>query len=168
MISKKVTMSKKGYVRYICFLGSLLVVFSLFTLEHKFVVVSGDSMLPTLSDRDIIISSKVNTVTPGNIYLIREPDSEQYAIKRLIGIPGDTIELIEGATYRNGEKIMDAMEESWYNSAWDLGADEYLFIGDNRGVSYDGRYWSRHITRSEILYQLDFRIFPLTSIGKVV
>lgn len=161
-------MSKKSFWRYIGFLAVLAVVYYLFSLTHRFVVVSGESMLPTLLDGQIIVASEATQLIPGHIYMFQEPEEELYAIKRLIGIPGDTIELRDGATYRNGEEMMPAPGDSWDNETYSLGPDEYFFLGDNRGVSYDGRYWARHVKREEILYQLDFVIYPFISFGKAV
>lgn len=160
-------MKQRSLIRYLCVLGAISIIFFLFTQTHKFIVVSGDSMLPTLYNGEIGIATEFTTAIPGDIYLIKEPENGFFAVKRLIGIPGDVIELKDGATYRNGELIMDEPGDSWDNQTWNLGANEYLFIGDNRGESYDGRYWSRRLRIDEILYHVDCIIFPFNSIRKV-
>lgn len=160
-------MSKKNFIRYMLFLGSLVVMYALFSMTHRFIVVSGDSMLPTLVDGQIVVSSKVTELTPGGIYMFQEPEEDLFAIKRLVGIPGDVIELKDGVTYRNGEEFLPAPGDSWDNLMFELGPNEYIFFGDNRSVSYDSRHWSRPIKLEEIKYQLDFVIYPFTSMGKV-
>lgn len=148
-------------------LGFLTLAFALFVLSHKIVTVSGDSMSPTLRDGQIVIGSNVVAAERGNIYLFEEPDAGQYAIKRLIGIPGDKVELKDGATYVNGELYMEAPGDSWDNNSWALQADEYLFLGDHRGVSYDGRHWSRPVHFSEIVCKLDTVVYPFSFWGEV-
>lgn len=157
-----------GLVKYTLFLASLLLIFFLYTQTHKVIVVSGDSMLPSLRDGWLISASQVIYPETGKVYLVEEPDSKIIAIKRLIGCPGDHVELVDGATYVNDELFMEATGNSWDNMEWTLGPDEYLFIGDNRGVSYDGRFWSRRLHLSEIFYQLDYVIYPFMYFGPVI
>lgn len=101
------------------------------------------------------------------IYVVLEPDDNIWAVKRLVGLPGDTVELRDCNTYVNGERVLEAIDGTWENMTFVLGADEYLFLGDNRKDSYDGRMWSRPIHRDEILFHVTFRLWPLVSIGRL-
>ena len=150
-----------------CVVWGLLLIFAAFTLSHKFVVVSGESMEPALYDGDVVISSVCTNVQVGNVYMLREPDEGYYVIKRLVGLPGDTIKFVEGALYRNDELFIKSPGDSWDNASYTLGVDEYLFLGDNRTKSYDGRYWSRFVHLDEIEYCLDDIIYPFTHRGNV-
>lgn len=67
-------------------------------------------------------------------------------IKRIIGLPGETVEIKKGAVYINGEKL----EEAYINGTWtvendgftfEVPEDQYLMLGDNRNNSSDARYW---------------------------
>lgn len=145
----------------------LSVLFVLFTRTHKFLTVSGSSMEPTLYDHHMCIVDSFVEPERGCIYVVREPDAPRDAIKRLIGIPGDLVELRDGNTYVNGEPFVTQIEGSWEELTFLLGADEYLFLGDNREVSYDGRYWSRPVHRSEILYKVVFRFYPISRLGRL-
>ena len=139
----------------------------LFTRTHKFLTVDGTSMVPTLNDGNVCIVESVIYPCRGDIYVLQEPDDKPLAIKRLVGIPGDFVELEDGNTYVNGEILDLGVEGTWEHMTFILGADEYLFLGDNRKDSYDGRYWSRPVHRSEILFRVTTRIFPMSTIGQV-
>lgn len=76
-------------------------------------------------------------------------------VKRVIGLPGDTVSFEDGAVYIDGE----VLDESTYldvsvttesdTEAFDVPAGFYLMLGDNRAVSYDARYWPYPYTPSE-------------------
>lgn len=160
-------MKAKQIGRIPLFLLLVSIVFALFTRTHKFLTVDGSSMEPTLYDRHLCIVDSFIEPERGCIYVLQEPDNSRYAIKRLIGIPGDTVELKDGKTYVNGELFVTQIEGSWEERTFHLGADEYLFLGDNRKDSYDGRYWSRPVKRSEVLYKVVFRIYPISRFGRL-
>lgn len=124
-------------------------------------------MVPTLKDNQLCITSDVFVPQRGNIYVVLEPDDNIYAVKRLVGVPGDTVELRDGYTYVNGELFHEEVEGSWEEMRFTLGANEYLFLGDNRKDSYDGRYWSRPLRRDEILFEVCYKVFPFTDFGRL-
>lgn len=113
------------------------------------VVVQGSSMNDTLINGDRIIALKGNNITYGNIVVINRDteDSEEYLlIKRVIGLAGDTIEIKDGAVYRNGEKLEESYakgitETTSSEYLWTIGEGEFFFLGDNRSVSRDSRYY---------------------------
>ncbi len=158
---------KRIYRNFLIFVWIPLFLLFFFTMTHKFVVIAGDSMDPTLKDGDVITASAVISPEIGDIYMIKEPEEGYYVVKRLVGVPGDLVELRDGALYRNDVLLMPAVEGAWDNAVYSLGADEYLFMGDNRSVSYDGRHWPRYIHMNEILYHLDYAFYPLSRFGKV-
>ena len=90
------------------------------------------------------------------------PDSKVYA-KRIVGLPGDTIEIKHGVTYINGE----ALEEKYLRETPDdedfgpfnVPEDSYFMMGDNRNNSYDSRYWDEHfVPRKSIISKVNFSV----------
>lgn len=163
---------KKIVNSYPFFLLILAILFLLVMHTQKFLKISGTSMVPTLADHDICFMEQVISPERGQIYVILEPDDVAgsgriWAVKRLIGIPGDMVELRDCNTYVNGVQVLEDITGTWESMTFELGADEYLFIGDNREDSWDGRYWSRYVHKDEILYHVCYRLWPLSKIGRV-
>ncbi len=142
--------------------------------------VSGTSMQPTLQDGDQLITDKIT-------YRFRSPERYEiivfpyayrentYYIKRIIGLPGETVRIDDGGTiYINGK----ALNEKYGNSVITyagvasqeirLGADEYFVLGDNRGNSEDSRFSDvGNINRSDILGRAFVRIYPFEEFGMI-
>ena len=141
--------------------------------------VSGDSMQATLQDGDNLIVDKIS-------YRFRDPKrfeiivfpyryaEDTYYIKRIIGLPGETVQIIDGYVYINGEKLdenygLEVMESAG-NAAEpiELGEDEYFVLGDNRNRSADSRETNVGVLhRDELIGRAWVRIWPLKSIGVV-
>ena len=112
--------------------------------------VSGQSMQPTLHDGDNLLVDKLT-------YRFRDPkryeivvfpykyEEDTYYIKRIIGLPGETVQIIDGYVYINGEKLKkdygaEVMQDSGIaEEPITLGEDEYFVLGDNRNHSSDSR-----------------------------
>lgn len=137
--------------------------------------VKGSSMEPTLSNADNLIVDKIT-------YRFRDPerfdiivfpfDDDTYYIKRIIGLPGETVQIIDGYVYINGELL----DEEYGNEVMlraeraevplVLGVDEYFVLGDNRNNSTDSRYEKvGNINREDILGRAWVRIWPLSKFG---
>ncbi|MGF0096291.1 signal peptidase I [Peptoniphilus sp. SGI.035] len=138
-------------------------------------VVNGESMNPTLNEKDklICLSYKRFTDIPrGEIVVIDAPNDSRNYIKRLIGKPGDTIEFKEGKVYLNGNLLKenytstDVTESD--QKSFTLKDDEYFVMGDNRlpGMSIDSRYFGP-IEKKRIKSAAVYRILPLKSRGKI-
>lgn len=117
----------------------------LYVIFCKTLVVRGESMYPTYNDKDILIGLRVfNTSTLLDkdypVCAVKLPDG-MYVIKRLIGKPGDKVALVDGDTYVNGRLVMERTTRSWDNLVFTCGEDQWLFLGDNREASSDGRFW---------------------------
>ena len=141
--------------------------------------VSGDSMLNTLHNEDNLIVDKIS-------YRFRDPErfeivvfpyryqEDTYYIKRIIGLPGETVQIMEGYVYINGEKLeenygREVMEESGIAAEpIELGEDEYFVLGDNRNHSSDSREPNVGVLhRDELIGRAWVRIWPLKSIGVI-
>lgn len=126
------------------FIALISVCVTVYVLHTNTIVVSGNSMEPTYSDGDVLFVSKVNSqddLSPDHPVCCITSEDGYFVLKRLIGYPGDLVELKDGRTYVNGELLQERESPSWDNMVFECGEDEYLFLGDNRAASFDARYW---------------------------
>ena len=146
-------------------------------------VVRGDSMDTTLSDGQNLIMDKLSYHfrNPERYDIVIFPGPEEYGehpyyIKRVIGLPGETVQIKKGKVYINGKKLKSDIygitkyidEPGIAEEPLELGKDEYFCLGVNRPVSYDSRYEEvGSVHRSEIIGKVWIRIWPLTKFGKV-
>ncbi|WP_077367997.1 signal peptidase I [Anaerosalibacter sp. Marseille-P3206] len=137
--------------------------------------VLGSSMYPTLFEKDRLFTNKVTLYfsepNVGDIVVLKAPDNpNKDYIKRVIGLPGDTVEIIDGKVYLNGEVLDEYyLEEGAYTHTYDeskwVVPEDYVFVlGDNRGegASKDSRYFGC-IPISSIKGKANFRYFPFDS-----
>ena len=142
--------------------------------------VNGTSMYPTLEDGDQLIADKIS-------YRFRDPERfdiiifpyqyapNTYFIKRIIGLPGETVRIDEqGNIYINGEILQEDYGYETIEYAGlaaqeiQLGEDEYFVLGDNRNVSEDSRYPDvGNIKREDIVGRAFLRIYPFSKFGFV-
>ena len=143
--------------------------------------VSGDSMESALHNGDNLIVDKIS-------YRFREPERYEiivfpykyqentFYIKRIIGLPGETIQIKDGEVYINDELLgenygLEKIERGREGIAIDpitLGEDEYFVLGDNRNHSSDSREQSVGIlTKDDLIGRAWIRVWPLDSIGVI-
>lgn len=134
-------------------------------------VIPSASMEPTIMTNDRIFGNRLAYVNKdparGDIVIFRFPDDEkQLYIKRIIGEPGDVVEIRDGLVYINGSE--EPLDEPYVKVTpeGDFGPyvvpeGSYFMLGDNRNNSADSRYWINHYVKKEkILGKAWIRYFP--------
>lgn len=143
-------------------------------------VVPTGSMLNTIHEGDRIIASRLAYVKEDpqryDVIIFKYPDDEkQIYVKRVIGLPGETVQVINGVVYvtkTNGETIQ--LDDSFVTNCtpegnfgpFEVPADSYFMMGDNRNSSWDSRFWdNKFVNKEEILGKVKFKYYP--SFGKI-
>ncbi len=141
-------------------------------------VIPSGSMENTIMTDDRVFGNRVSYLLGepqrGDIAIFRYPDDEtKLYIKRVIGLPGDKIEIIDGQVYINDSDT--PLEEPYLKETpiGDYGPyyvpdDCYFMMGDNRNDSKDSRYWDMpYVTKENMLAKAFFRYYPLNKIGTI-
>jgi len=157
----------------------ILAAIILATLINKFlfynIKVPSESMYPTIKIGDIITVTRVydkSKLKRGDIIVFYSYELKERLIKRLIGLPGDDIDIKNnGQVFINGNKI----EEPYVVYKEELGKqfkvpqDKYLFLGDNRANSKDARRWENsYIDSKDIKGKAQFVLYPFKRFGKFI
>lgn len=171
---KRDTLLKTVFEYTLTILITALICFLLIRFVAVRSVVDGSSMYPTLSHNDNLILEKVSYYFHGPerfdiIVFELEDDPGTHYIKRVIGLPGETVQILEGRVYIDGELLESDIYGSEpmqyaYTAAEPilLGEDDFFVLGDNRNNSKDSRSASLGpIRRTQILGRAFFRFWPL-------
>ena len=109
-----------------------------------------------------------------DIVIFKFPDDEsKLYIKRVIGLPGDTVVILDGKVYINGSS--EPLDDSFCPETplgnfgpYSVPEDSYFMLGDNRNYSADSRFWENtFVRRDKILGKAVLRYWPLSEIGPV-
>lgn len=138
--------------------------------------VQGASMYPTYEDKDIIIVSKTSKIERFDQIVFQSPTEDELYIKRVIGMPGDTVEMKDDVLYVNGK----AYKEDYVNRQTDdpsqlritenftlegltnekkVPEGKYFVMGDNRLKSYDSRHYGL-IGKDAIFGEAKLTVYP--------
>jgi len=149
-----------------------------FVAEARFI--PSGSMKPTLQIDDRLVVEKIsyrfNPPKRGDIIVFQAPQkaldvvgstTHDAYIKRVIGLPGDMVEVRDGKVFINGEVLQEDYIQAPPTYSWGpevVPADEYLVLGDNRNSSSDGHVWG-FLPRESIIGRAVVRFWPPTRIG---
>lgn len=159
------------WIKSIAFAIIVAVFIKTFLFNSTYVL--GNSMYPTLQEKDRLFSVKVSLFFKGpergDIVIIQAPDNEKKDyIKRVIGVEGDLVEIIEGRVYVN-QKLLeeDYVKEDSYthiynNDTWEVGEGRLFVLGDNRerDASKDSRSFGT-VDAKSVKGITGFRYFPI-------
>lgn len=165
---------------------SVIIVFLLTTFIVKPIRVDGSSMYPTLKDKQIgfsnILSLKIGGANRFDVVIVYVPQQGEYLVKRVIGLPGETVSYRNDQLYINGFPIEESFFDQTYvedvkskiNGSFTtdfnevtLAEDEYFLMGDNRPFSSDSRRFGPF--KLENLISKDaYIIFPLDEIHFII
>ena len=143
-------------------------------LLNRFIIVNAQvtsgSMTKTINTWDRVLGLRVDywfsDPQRGDVIFFRNPDDEsEIYVKRVIGLPGDTVEIKSGVTYINGKALEESylLEEPWDLDfgPYDVPEGYYFFLGDNRNNSQDSRYLKHtYVERSKILGKAYLVYYP--------
>lgn len=133
------------------------------------VVVDGISMNNTLAHDDVLLLRKFDkSYERDDIVVVKREVENDLIIKRIIALPGDTIEAKEGFVYVNGKKVIEdySVGITVDFESLEVPKNHYFVMGDNRMSSDDSRRMGA-IHKKYILGTVSFRIYPFDSFGKI-
>ncbi len=130
------------------------------------------SMIPTLLPGDRVLVCKfwyaIQPPKRGQIFVFKYPvDPKRDFVKRIIGLPGDTLEIRQGTVYLNGEPQKEpyvAFPDAYTMEPVTVPDDSFFAMGDNRPNSQDSRFWG-FVPRKNIRGPAFFRYWPIKRIG---
>ncbi|SQI02726.1 signal peptidase I [Clostridium perfringens] len=133
------------------------------------IVVPTPSMAPTIEPGDQLFAIRIHNLSKmerGDMIVFYSKEFDERMIKRLIGLPGDKVEIKEDGTVNvNNEKLDEPYIKylgGKVNMNFEVPEDKYLLLGDNRDNSKDARYWSdKYIDGDDILGKAQITVWPL-------
>lgn len=131
--------------------------------------VNGTSMHPTLQDKEFMILNKISLKQGINRFdIVVVQEKNKYIIKRVIGLPGESVMYKDSKLYINGKAVEDNYSKTTTNDFDNvvLGENEYFVMGDNRAVSSDSRIIGP-VNIKNIKGKTNLIIFPFNKMGNV-
>jgi signal peptidase I len=150
-----------------------------FVAEARYI--PSESMVPTLEINDRLIVEKISYLVnppqrediivfwPNDRLRQQQPKLKDAFIKRLIGLPGEKVEVRAGRVYINDKPLQEKYIEAEPDYEWGpeiVPENAYLVLGDNRNNSYDSHFWG-YVPRQNIIGRAAFRFWPPSRIGNV-
>lgn len=183
-VEERKPIAKKLMKEVLIWLIEILIVLGLAYLITAYgverTIVLGDSMMPTLQDQDKILVNKMvyRLFEPErfDVVVFRQTGKEHsyYNTKRIIGLPGERIQLKEGKIYINGEELQEEiLFEPMLNGGLaeeeiQLEEEEYFVLGDQRNNSEDSRFANMgNIIKSDIVGKAWIRLQPFDFISQI-
>lgn len=157
-----------SYVKIVAAAVIIAFVFSRYVIVNA--EVPTGSMKSTIMEKDKLIGFRLAYVFSeperGDIIIFKYPDNEQQNyVKRVIGTPGDVVQIKDGKVYVNGELLeedylYEPMESTSIEETYVVPEGHYFVMGDNRNSSLDSRYWKNtYVAKNKIVAKVLFRYY---------
>ena len=166
-------------IEFVAIVAAILMTIRVFAAEpHR---VSGSSMIPNFHDGDYIITNKLakssSSLQRGEVIILENPsDKNQVFIKRVVGLPGEKVKLLNGKVYLNNEALeekylpedLSSPGESFLKEGEEVIVPEnnYFVMGDNRSNSSDSREWG-FLQKDLVVGQALLRYWPVNKAGLI-
>ncbi|NSB12397.1 signal peptidase I [Clostridium beijerinckii] len=146
-------------------------------LINKFLIytvyIPSESMVPTLNIGDKLIVTRIydtSRINRGDIAVFYSKELDEVLIKRVIGLPGDHIEIHGGTVTVNGSDIKEdyVKNNENFDGVFDVPENKFFFLGDNRSRSNDARRWiNPYIDASNIQGRAVLKFYPFKDFGSL-
>lgn len=162
--------------KFILTYGIMMVIFILmFKYVFMLSMIPTGSMERTILPGDLVFATRYdrNDLERYDIVIFNPPDNpNQSFIKRLIGLPGETIEVRNGKVYADGVELDDSFVKNPMNRRGDgtyvVPEGCYFFMGDNRNQSRDSRFWDeKYVPIENIVAKAKIVLFPFSNFGDI-
>lgn len=176
---------RRGNIAILDALEPVVLAFAIFMMVYLFLFqphkVDGNSMYPNFHDREYILTDKITYQRKdpqrGDVIVFHAPPPyTSDFIKRIVGMPGETVMVQAGFVYVNGQKLQEIYLPDNYSTTeksflregvpYKIPEGYYMAFGDNRGYSSDSREWGP-ISKKAIVGKAMFRYWPADRIGWV-
>ena len=172
-IAKKKAMKKElwSWIRELA--AAVIIVILVKSFLFSIITVQGSSMLETLQTNDrlyvSLLTPRLQGYERGDIVICFYPGRTDRCVKRIVGMPGETVEIRSGTVYVNGEALEEdylTHTAGYHYPEITLADDEYFVLGDNRPISHDSHSHDvGPVTRLE--GKVRFVLWPLDRFGPV-
>ncbi len=176
---------KKIGAFFLDLIETVVIALAIFVIVYLFLVqphqVKGKSMYPNFDDEDYLLTDKVSykigQPKRGDVVVFKAPENEKYDyIKRIIGVPGDTVSVAGGFIYINDKRLLeDYLPQEFVTRGGSFLREgqlvvvkdgEYFCVGDNRSHSSDSREWGM-VPKENIIGRAWLRYWPPGKIGLI-
>jgi len=171
---------RRKNLRYLAILAVCIpLLYLLYVQRIRPFLIPSDSMAPALLPGDYVFA--VKTTGPGggpdrgDIVILYDPEDAEkrsYMAKRVVGMPGETVKITEGALYIDGKYVSEPYIAAAARPVYEYGpvripGDAYFVLGDNRNNSSDSSLWNQAVPKDDILGRVVFIYNPIRRMGFV-
>lgn len=180
---KNTTINKEIFSWIKSFILAVIIAFICRQFLFSPVTVSGESMMPAYKDRNKVIVGKITKIEHFDTVVFKSPNSNENYIKRVIGLPGDTVEVEDDILFINGKehkepylsetkksltqnvRLTDDFTLREVTGESKVPKDCFFVMGDNRNRSNDSRRFG-FVSKEALIGEVKFRYYPFNEMGQ--